>query len=38
MKFHYLINRWVYAVSMYRCCRAKIWEDLMSANGEGGEV
>lgn len=38
MKFQYLINIWVYVVSIYRCCRAKIWEDVMSANGEGGEI
>lgn len=38
MKFQYLINRWVYVVSIYRCCMGKIWGGIMRANGEGGEV
>lgn len=38
MKFQNLKNRWVYVVSIYRCCRAKIGEDIMRANREVGEV
>lgn len=38
MKFQYLKNRWVYVVSIYKCCRAKLGEDIMRANTEVGEV
>lgn len=25
-------------VSFYRCCRAKTWDDIMSASGKGGKI